>query len=173
MVLLFGLIRAGLGITLLLAGIGKVAIRPEFTASAARFLPGPARRHAGQAAVAVIAVEITAGLATLLIVGSAFLDGIDVALFAALLAVSLIGYWRHRGTPCRCFGALGKGEFNRRTIARNALLVLGAVSLPIFEPAQRSGVLSLPWLISAGAIAAVSLAFFQSAVVLADARKGT
>jgi hypothetical protein len=171
-ILLFGLIRASLGFTLLLAGISKVAVRSEFTASATRFMPVSARRYARQVAVVAISVEIVAGFATLLIVRSRFLDTVDILLFAALFMIAIVGYRRYRGTPCRCFGALSKGQFNWLTIARNALLLLGACSLALFEPAQRVDVLALSWFVSAGAVIVVSAAFFQSAVVLAIARRG-
>lgn len=172
MTLLFGLIRAMLGFTLLLAGISKIPVKTNFEASAARFVPASVRRYARQVGAAVIAVEIATGFATLLIVRSLFLDAVDIVLFTALLTISIVGYRRYRGASCRCFGALSKGQFNWLAIGRNAVLVLGACSLPMFKPAQETDFLALPWLVSAGALVVVAGAFFQGAAVLAGTQRG-
>lgn len=171
MTVLFGLLRVGLGLTLLLAGLGKVTVMSDFTSSAERFIPATVQHYARQVAIAVVAVEIVIGLSTLLIPSSRLLDVVVVALFAGLLAISVIGYQRYRGSSCRCFGPLSKGEFNRLAIARNTLLALAACSVLVFEPAQRIVFPTVPWIVSAIAVAVVSAAFLEAAAVLARLRR--
>jgi hypothetical protein len=54
---------------------------------------------------------------------------------AFLLAWS-IGYSRHRGRSCRCFGALSARGFDRAGIARAAVLTLAALAATAQVPAR-------------------------------------
>jgi hypothetical protein len=146
-------VKAALATLLLVAGLSKLADRAAFQESLGLFTPRRVPRRLRPAlAAAVAGIEIVVGALSLLLPRLAVADLAVLALCAAFLAVSLVGARYHRGRRCRCFGSLTDHRFGPASIARSAVLVVGAgaviagggalAAVPLPSPAEWALVLA-------------------------------
>jgi len=121
--------KALLAASLLMAGGAKLADLRGFAATAALFLPD--RRWPGLAstmAAGVAGGELALGAASLSNPGVRWLNLAVLAACAGFVVVSVVGYLRYPGRPCRCFGSLSGRSFGPPGIGRAALMTLLAVA---------------------------------------------
>jgi hypothetical protein len=124
--------KAGLAVLLLASGGAKLADIAGFAATIGLFVPGRAVArlpHAlPAAAITIAAVELIAGGISLCWPAEGWMNPAVLALGCGLAAVAAIGYLRHRGRPCHCFGALTRRGFSARTLLQ-ALVIVAAAAL--------------------------------------------
>jgi len=162
--------KAGLAVLLLVAGAAKLAGLDGFAATVRLFLPaGLRRRSPGLARSIALTIALTVALGEVALGGASlgapaagWLNLVVLAAGGAFVAVSGIGYARHRGRSCRCFGALSRRRFDRGGIARAAAIAAVAAvplaGLPAsavrLAPADRGLLLAAAFLLAAGAFTA-------------------
>jgi len=113
--------KAAVAVLLITAGGAKLADLRAFAASIRLFLP--VRSAPWRAVAAGLACgEAAAGAASLSSPQAGWLNLAVLAICAGLAAVSAVGYARHPGQPCRCFGSLSERGFGRGGIARSAII---------------------------------------------------
>ncbi len=120
---------------LLMAGGAKLADLRGFAATVALFLPS--RRWPGLAsatAAGVAGVELALGAASLGDPGVRWLNLAVLATCTGFVVVSVVGYLRHPGRPCRCFGSLSGRSFGPLGIGRAALITLLAAAATVPPP---------------------------------------
>ncbi len=133
--------KAAIAVLLLAAGGAKLADLAGFTASVRLFVPAPdaaawAHRVPRALAAGIVAVELAVGAASLAVPQARWLNSIVLAVCVGFVAVSGVGYDRHRGRPCRCFGALSHRGFSAAGLLRAmALLLVAAVLVEARVPA--------------------------------------
>lgn len=133
--------KAAVAVLLLVAGAAKLADLAGFAAAVRLFLPTAAVRLVGGRVLAVGAAvataEVLAGVISLCVPAARWMNLVVLALAAAFVVVAAAGYARHRGRPCRCFGALTRREFGPRALVQ-AVAVTAAAALAISHapPAQ-------------------------------------
>ncbi len=162
--------KAGLAVLLLVAGAAKLAGLDGFAATVRLFLPAGLRRRppglprwiALTIALTVALGEVALGGASLAAPAAGWLNLVVLATGGAFVAVSGIGYARHRGRSCRCFGALSRRRFDRAGIAR-AVAIAAVAAVPLaglpasavrLAPADRGLLLAAAFLLAAGAFTA-------------------
>jgi hypothetical protein len=119
--------KAIIAVTLLAAGGAKLADLPGFAATVRLFVPRhPAAPAPRAVAIGIAAGEIAVGAASLSSPRAGWLNVVVLAVCLGFLSVSVIGYFRHRGRACHCFGALSVRTFSLAGIARAALLAIAA-----------------------------------------------
>jgi len=158
--------KASIAVTLIAAGGAKLADLPGFAATTRLFVPRALR--AGQVpavlAAGIAGTEIIAGVVSLSLPAIGWLNLAMLGICCCFLAVSTVGYSRHRGRACRCFGALSRRGFTAAGIARAACLVAAAVaataSVPAIairlSPATRLGLMACGALVAAAAFSAAA-----------------
>jgi len=117
--------KTSIAVLLLAAGGAKLADRPGFASNVRLFIPMAFRLpHRGPAvlAVAIAAGELAAGAASLSVPQARWLNLAVAAIYAAFVVVWAVGFTRHRGRPCRCFGALSDRGFTGSGLIRAVLL---------------------------------------------------
>jgi hypothetical protein len=125
--------KASIAVLLLVAGGAKLADLSGFAATVRLFAPRRVRR--GLPLAACIAVgEISAGAASLSAPGAGWINLAVLVTCCCFLAVAAIGYVRHRGRQCRCFGALSRRGFTAAGLGRAAALVVAAVAASASVP---------------------------------------
>ncbi|WP_207555901.1 MauE/DoxX family redox-associated membrane protein [Intrasporangium flavum] len=151
-----------LAVVLVVSAVGKLR-SPSRSAEAFRDLrvPAPLRHRAvvealpwGELLLAVLLVSV-GGLPGVLAAAAA------VLLFASYLALVVRALGFEAPVDCACFGEFAPGRITRRTVVRNAwLLVLAVLSLVLADPADGISVLgrlstagAWPWLLAAAAAA--------------------
>jgi methylamine utilization protein MauE len=170
--------KAALAVVLLIAGGAKLADLDGFGAAIRLFLPDrlpPLALTALPLVAAVIAAVIAAGELLIGLVSLCWpaLGWVNVAVLAlacGFTAVAAVGFARHRGQACRCFGALTRRGFGPSTLAQ-ALVITGAAWLaaqPARAPQLQIG-LSAHLLLLAGA-GITGLAGYAAARALAPGR---
>lgn len=161
--------KASLAVMLVAAGGAKLADVKGFAATVRLFGP---RLPAGAVAGAIVAGEIAAGAASLSLPGAGWLNPVVLVICCCFLLAWTVGYARHAGRPCRCFGALSRRGFTAGGIGRAAGLVLAAAVAAAGVPPVtiQLSVLARLGLLAGGALVAAA-AF--SAAAAAGARHGT
>jgi hypothetical protein len=170
--------KAAIAVLLLAAGGAKFADLDGFAVAIRLFVPGrvPAL-VAGVpiAAVAIAAAELLAGSVSLCWPAVGWANAFVLALACGFVVVAAVGYVRHRGQPCRCFGALTRRGFSARSVLQ-ALLIAAAAVLAA-RPAGAAQVdLGLPahlLLLAAGAMMAVAAGTAARALMAAGVMAGT
>ena len=127
--------KAVLAVMLLIAGAAKLAGLDGFAATVRLFIPAGLLRRAGPRAARWIALaaalgEVALGGASLAAPAAGWLNTVVLAVAGAFVAVSAVGYARHRGRSCRCFGALARRRFDRAGVGR-AVLIAAVATLPL------------------------------------------
>lgn len=124
--------KAAIAVILLAAGGAKLADVAGFAAAIRLFVPARAvaRRPAAlpAAAISIAAAELAAGGVSLCWPALRWVNLAVLTLACAFAAVAGLGYARHRGRPCHCFGALTRRGFSRRTLLQ-ALVIVAAAAL--------------------------------------------
>lgn len=122
--------KASIAVLLLAAGGAKLADLAGFASTVQMFSP----RHARPLAVVIAAGEIAAGAASLSMPAVGWLNLVVLVICCAFLVVWGVGYVRHSGRPCRCFGALSRRGFTAGGIGRAAGLTLAAAVATVGVP---------------------------------------
>jgi len=116
--------KASIAVLLLAAGGAKLADLAGFASTVRLFVPG----HARALAAAIAIGEIVAGSASLSMPAVRWLSPAVLVICCCFLAAWTVGYARHSGRPCRCFGALSRRGFTAAGIGRAAGLTLAALA---------------------------------------------
>lgn len=146
--------KAALAVMLLVAGGAKLADLTGFAAVVRLFVPvrglAPAYRYL---ATAVALAEIILGAASLSFPAVEWINLVVLAAGCAIAAVSVIGFARHRGKACRCFGPLSRRKFDLPGIVRGVLIAAFAAvaTVGVSASAVRLGVLAQMLLLAAAA----------------------
>ena len=163
--------KAAIAVLLLVAGGAKLADPAGFAVAIRLFVPAgaPQRVLAGLPAVsaALALAELLTGAASLCWPAARWLNWLVLAFACGFVVAAVVGYARHRGRPCRCFGALTRRSFGVRTIGQ-ALLIAAVAGLAL-RPA-RPGQLDLglaSHLLLFAAAGLLGLAAFTAARALA------
>ncbi len=166
--------KASLAVLLLTAGGAKLADLPGFAATVRLFGPTTAPDwFAAAAAPAIAAAELAAGAGSLALPSAGWINPIVLAICCCFLAVWIIGFARHRGRACQCFGGLSRSAFSAAGIGRTAGLVLaaGVALVPVPPIAVALGLGGQLGLLGTGALVAV--AAFGAAAATGGRREGT
>jgi hypothetical protein len=119
--------KAGLAVLLLVAGAAKLAGLDGFAATVRLFVPAGLRRRPRWLprliALTVALGELGLGGASLAAPAAGWLNLAVLAAGGGFVVVSVIGYARHRGRSCRCFGALSQRRFDLAGLARSAAVL--------------------------------------------------
>lgn len=164
--------KASLAVLLLAAGGAKLADLAGFAATVRLFVPGRLPRAPAVSSVlaaAIAAGEVVAGAASLSMPAAGWINPVVLVICCCFAAVWTVGYVRHAGRPCRCFGALSRRGFTMAGIGRAAGLTLAAAAATASVP-QVSIELSLLTrlgLLAGGAL--VAMAAFSAAAAAAAA----
>lgn len=171
--------KAAMAVLLLAAGAAKFADIGGFAAVVAMFVPGrvSARISAGApvAAVAIASAEILTGAASLCWPAVGWVNLVVLLLACGFVVVAAVGYARHRGRPCRCFGALTRRRFSVRSLVQAAVLAAVAVIAEGRAPAAQLnlGLTARLLLLAAAAIMALAAHAAARALTRAGATAGT
>ncbi len=131
--------KAVIAVLLLAAGGAKLADLTGFASTVRLFVPVPAlRSHRGSLLLAggIAAGELAAGAVSLSVPQPRWPNLVVLTICVAFLITWTVGFVRHRGRSCRCFGALSVRGFNQAGIARAAVLVLAALAATAEVPAR-------------------------------------
>ncbi len=123
--------KSAIAVLLLAAGGAKLADGPGFASTVRLFIPWPAVRSGRGPAILAIGIaagELAAGALSLSVPQPRWPNLLVLVICVAFLVTWSIGYTRHRGRSCHCFGALSGRGFDRAGIARAAVLVLAALT---------------------------------------------
>jgi hypothetical protein len=154
--------KAALAVLLIASGGAKLADIAGFAAAIRLFVPGRAVVRLPVAltgaAIAIAAIELIAGGLSLCWPAAGWMNPAVLVLGCGLAAVSAIGYVKHRGRPCHCFGALTRRGFSVRTLLQ-ALVIVAAAALACqrVHPAAQLGLgvgVRVLLLVAAGLLAA-------------------
>lgn len=163
--------KAAIAVLLVAAGAAKVADLPGFAGTVRLFLPPRTSRPVVRAvALLAAATEITIGAASLSSPLARWLNAAVLVLCCGFVAVSAIGYARHPGRTCRCFGTLTGRAFTLAAIGRSALIAIaaGVAALPASASLLRLGPAARLGLLAGAALIAWSV--FTAATVVGDGR---
>lgn len=165
--------KASLAVLLLTAGGAKLADLPGFAANVRLFWPATAPDWVAAVAPVIAGTELAAGAGSLALPRVGWINPIVLAICCCFLAVWIIGFARHRGRACNCFGGLSRSAFSAAGIGRTAGLVLvaGVALVPVPPVAVALGVGGELGLLGTGALVAV--AAFCAAAVTGGRREGT
>ena len=150
--------KAAVAAALLASGGAKLADLAGFAAAIKLFVPARAPAWvlaaARYAAVTIAAGELFAGAVSLCWPSLAWVNLAVLALCCCFAVVAGIGYARHRGRPCHCFGALTSRGFGLVSLLRAAaILTAAAIARVSLHPApQLHFALAFHLLLLAGAI---------------------
>jgi hypothetical protein len=170
-------VKAGLAVLLLAAGGAKLADLDGFGTAIGIFLPGhvPAgiAGRVKTAAAAVAVTEVAAGAISLGWPAARWANVLVLVLACGFTVVAAVGYGRHRGRPCRCFGALTRRGFSRRTLLQAVLITVAAVvaASGVHSAAVSLGLAAHLLLLAAAGLMALAAATAARAM-MADAAAG-
>jgi hypothetical protein len=129
--------ESGLALMLVVAGSAKFAGISGFAASVKLFVPlQSSPRVIERIAIGVATFELALGTASLAFPSVAVINLMVLATACAFLAVSSLGYIRHRGKSCLCFGQLSKRAFDAAAVLRSLLIVGLAASVALIAVSQ-------------------------------------
>ena len=124
--------KAAVAVLLLASGGAKLPDLSGFAATIGLFAPAraPARvlAAAQQAAVTIAAAELVTGAVSLCWPAIAWVNPVVLALSCAFVLVTGVGYARHRGRPCHCFGALTRRGFGLPSLLRALVIMVAAAA---------------------------------------------
>lgn len=124
--------KAAVAVLLLASGGAKLADVAGFAAAIRLFVPARAVARLSSAlpaaAISVAAAELIAGGVSLCWPAAGWVNLAVLALGCAFAAAAGLGYARHRGRPCHCFGALTRRGFSAGTLLQ-ALVIVAAAAL--------------------------------------------
>ena len=134
--------KAAVAVLLLASGGAKLADLAGFGATIRLLAPArtPSRvlAVAHQAAVTIAAAELLAGAASLCWPALGWVNLAVLALSCSFVVVAGVGYARHRGRPCHCFGALTRRGFGLASMLRAvAILAAAATACAPVGPASQ------------------------------------
>lgn len=122
--------KSGLALMLVVAGSAKLAGVSSFAASVKLFIPTQSSsRVTERIAVGIATFELILGSASLAFPSVAVFNVLVLATTCAFLTVSSLGYARHRGTSCLCFGHLSNRVFDAPAVIRSLVIVGLAASV--------------------------------------------
>jgi hypothetical protein len=158
--------KASIAVMLIAAGGAKLADLPGFADTARLFVPRGLRASQlpARLALGVACGEVIAGALSLALPATSWLNLAVLVICCGFLAVWTIGYARHRGRACSCFGALSRRGFTAAGIVRAACLVAAAAAATTgvpalairLSPANRLGLTACGALVAAAAFSAAA-----------------
>lgn len=164
--------KAALAVLLLVAGGAKLSDLDGFTTAVALFAPTRGPRPLLRAAATALALaELALGAASLAAPAWRWVNLAVLALGCGFVAISALGYARHRDRTCRCFGALSRRRFDLAGLIRAAVIAAAAALAagPVSASSVRLGLTAQ--LLLLGCATLVALAARTAAGVLAAARE--
>lgn len=164
--------KASVAVLLLAGGGAKLAGLAGFTAVVRLLAPAwvPARLVRAAAAAAA-AAEVALGTASLSLPAAGWVNVAVLALTGGFLVVSVLGYARHRGRRCQCFGALSGGRFGALGTAQSTVIAAAAGLATRGAPPAMTALSAAQQLLLLLAAALVTLAAFSAAHAMSLARK--
>src|SRR5689334_21721429 len=116
--------KSGLALMLIVAGSAKLAGVPGFAASVKLFVPlKGSPRAMERIAIGIATYELILGSASLACPSVDVINVLVLATACGFLTVSSIGYVRHRGKSCLCFGRLSNRVFDGVGVLRSVVIV--------------------------------------------------
>jgi hypothetical protein len=172
MTVVFLAAKAALAVLLLVAGGAKLSDLDGFSTAVALFAPPRTPRRLLRAvAVALAGAELAAGAASLAAPSWRWVNLAVLVLSCGFVAVSALGYARHRDRTCRCFGALSRRRFDLGALLRAGVIaaVAALAAGPVSTSSVRLGLAGQ--LLLLGCAVLVAVAARTAARVLAAARE--
>lgn len=124
--------KAAVAVLLLASGGAKLPDLSGFAATIRLFVPAraPARvlAAAHHAAVAIVSAELVTGAVSLCWPGMAWVNPVVLGLSCSFVLIAAVGYARHRGRPCHCFGSLTKRGFGLSSLLRALVIMMAAAA---------------------------------------------
>lgn len=134
--------KAAIAVLLVASGGAKLADAAGFAEVIRLFVPARAVARLPQAlpaaAITIATAELFAGGVSLCWPDAGWVNLAVLTLACGFAAVAGLGYARHRGRACHCFGALTRRGFSVRTLLQ-ALLIVAAAAVAcqrVHSPAQ-------------------------------------
>jgi hypothetical protein len=132
--------KSGLALMLVVAGSAKLAGVSSFAATVKLFIPiQGSPRMMERIAVGIVTFELFLGGASLAFPSVAAINLLVLATGCAFLSVSSLGYVRHRGKSCLCFGQLSNRVFDAAGVMRS-LVILGLAAGVVAIAVSRSSI---------------------------------
>lgn len=150
--------KAAVAVLLLASGGAKLADLAGFAGTVRLFAPArssgwvvAAVRHA---AVMIAAAELMVGAVSLCWPALTWVNLAVLTLTCGFVIAAGLGYARHRGRPCHCFGALTKRGFGLSSLLRAAVVLAAAIAscMPVRPAPQLHFTLVFHLLLLAGAV---------------------
>jgi hypothetical protein len=187
--------KAAVAVLLLMAGGAKLADLAGFASTVRLFLPAPPKARTTQpqagatqpkartiqsraglpasaryAAVTIAAAELLAGALSLCWPSLAWVNAAVLALSCGVAIAAGLGFARHRGQPCHCFGALTSRGFGPASLSRALVIVVAAaVACVSVRPApQLHLALGFHLLLFTGAVLIAAVAVAAAKALLAE-----
>lgn len=124
---------------LIVAGSAKFAGVSSFAATVKLFMPiQGSPRALERIAVGVATFELVLGSASLTFPSVAFINILVLATGCGFLTVSSLGYFRHRGKSCLCFGQLSNRVFDVAGLMRSLAIVGLAASVALIATSPKA-----------------------------------
>ncbi len=164
--------KALVAVMLVVAGSAKLADVASFGAAVRLLLPFRAPGAAvTAAALAASVTELVLGAASLSLPAVGWLNPVVFGLACGFVFVSGLGYVRHRGRSCRCFGALSSRRFDALGMARAAVIAAAAAIAMTRVPPALVGLGTGARVLLLICVALVALAAHSAAHALGLARR--
>jgi hypothetical protein len=162
--------KVAVAVVLLASGGAKLADLTGFAATIRLFAPARALPLARAAAVAISAAEALSGAVSLCWPALGWVNFAVLGLSCGFAIVAAVGYARHRGRPCHCFGALSRSGFGLSSLLRAlAIVVVAAVAcVPVRPAPQLHFALAFHLLLLAGAVLMSAAAAAAAKALLAQ-----
>jgi hypothetical protein len=172
MAVLVLLAKASVAAMLLVSGGAKLAGLAGFAVTVRLLLSSRVPRAVARAtAAAAAAAELALGAASLAWPAAGWLNTIVFAFACCFAGISGLGYIRHRGRPCACFGSLSSRRFDAGGLARSAAVVIAAGLGTCRVPPVLVGMSAAPRVLLFLAGALVALGAFSAARALSLVRE--
>jgi hypothetical protein len=157
--------KSGLALMLVVAGGAKLAGVSNFAATVRLFMPvqGSDRVMEG-IAIGVATFEMMLGSVSLAFPSITVINLVVLATGCAFLTVSSIGYIRHRGKSCLCFGQLSNRVFDAVGVMRSLVIVGLAASVAVIAVGRSAIQLAtVDHVLLLGGVGVVALATYTAA----------
>jgi hypothetical protein len=126
--------KSGLALMLIVAGSAKLAGVSSFAASVKLFVPvHGSPRAMERIAIGIATFELILGSASLAFPSVGAINLVVLATACGFLTVSSIGYVRHRGKSCLCFGQLSNRVFDAVGVMRSVVIVGLAAGVALID----------------------------------------
>jgi hypothetical protein len=162
--------KAAVAVVLLASGGAKLADLAGFASTIRLFTPARALPLTLAAAVAISAAEVLSGAVSLCWPGLGWVNFAVLGLSGGFAIVAAVGYARHRGRPCQCFGALSRSGFGLPSLLR-ALAITAAATVacvPARPAPQLHFAIAFHLLLLAGAVLMAAAAAAAAKALLAQ-----